>query len=150
LQEQEVTRSKVRGEGRERECWNVVFRQKFICDDSPVGRGFDMVRDPTAVAPLLRVMSPHSVTEALQDCSVEFLIHHLFSRNVLMMNQPVNVEERDQHGLLIGLKEMMPCSTGMTFALFPDKSRTPAFVTSDYRGHEVRIVLGSLMEVSAN
>jgi len=54
-----------------------VFRQKFICGDSPVGRGIVMVQDPIAGAPLLRVMSVHSVTGALQDCFVEFLIYRL-------------------------------------------------------------------------
>ena len=76
-----------------------MFRQKFICGDSPVGRGIAMVQDPIAGVSLLRVMSAHSVTEALQDCSVEFLIDCLSSRNVLMMNQPVNVKECNQHGL---------------------------------------------------
>jgi len=81
----------------------VVFRQKFICGDSPVGRGVVMVQDPVAGAPLLRAMSAHSVAEALQDCFVELLIYRLSCRDELMMNQPVNVEERNQHGLDIGL-----------------------------------------------
>ena len=49
-----------------------MFCQKFICDDSPVGRGVVVVQDPVAGAPLLRAMSAHSVAEALQDCFVEF------------------------------------------------------------------------------
>ena len=85
------------------EGWNVVFCQKFICGDSPVSRGIVMVQDPVASMPLLRAMSAHSVAEALQDCFVEFLIYRLSSRDVLMMNQPVNVKERNQHGLDIGL-----------------------------------------------
>ena len=48
-------------------------------------------------------MSVHSVAEVLQDCFVEFLIYHLPSRDILMMNQPVNVEECSQHVLDIGL-----------------------------------------------
>ena len=48
-------------------------------------------------------MSAHSVAEALQDCFVEFLIYRLSCRDELMMNQPVNVEERNQHGRDIGL-----------------------------------------------
>jgi len=44
-----------------------------------------------------------SVMEALQDCFVEFLIYRLSSRDILMMKQPVNVEEHNQHGLDIGL-----------------------------------------------
>jgi len=79
-----------------------VFRQKFICGDSPVGRDVVMVQDPVAGAPILRVMSAHSVAEALQDCFVEFLIYRLSCRDELMMNQPVNVEECNQHGLDIG------------------------------------------------
>jgi len=79
-----------------------VFCQKFICGDSPVGRGIVMVQDPTAGAPLLSVMSVHSV-DALQECFVEFLIYCLSSRDVLMMNQPVIVEGHNQHGLDIGL-----------------------------------------------
>jgi len=47
-----------------------------------------MVQDPIAGAPLLRVMSAHSIAEALQDYFVEFLIYRLSSRDVLMMNQP--------------------------------------------------------------
>jgi len=101
-EQEEVTWSKVRGVGRLWERWNVVFRQKFICGDSPVGRGI-MVQDPVAGAPLLRAMSAHSVAEALQDCFVEFLIYRLSCRDELMMNQPVIVEERNQHGLDIGL-----------------------------------------------
>ena len=79
-----------------------MFRQKFICGDGPVGRGVFVVQDPVAGAPLLRA-SAHSVAEALQDCFVEFLIYCLSCRDELMMNQPVNVEERNQHGLDIGL-----------------------------------------------
>jgi len=93
----------VRGVGKLWERWNVVFHQKLICGDSPVGRGVVMVQDPVAGAPLLRVMSAHSVAEALQDCFVEFLIYCLSCRDELMMNQPINVEERNQHGLDIGL-----------------------------------------------
>jgi len=62
-----------------------------------------MVQDPIAATPLLRAMSAHNVAEALQDCFVEFLIYRLSSRDVLMMNEPVNVEERNQCGLDIGL-----------------------------------------------
>ena len=80
-----------------------MFRQKFVCDDSPVSRGIAMVQDPIAGTPLLRAVSAHSIAEALQDCFVEFLIYHLASRDVLMMNEPVNVEERNQRGLDIGL-----------------------------------------------
>jgi len=80
-----------------------VFHQKFICGDSPAGRGIIMVQDPIARAPILRVISAHSIAEAWQDCSVEFLIYSPSSRNVLMMNQPISVEERNQHGLDIGL-----------------------------------------------
>ena len=65
--------------------------------------GIVMVQDPIAETPFLRVMSAHSVMEALQDCFVEFLIYHLAPRDVLMMNEPVNVEERNEHGLDIGL-----------------------------------------------
>jgi len=80
-----------------------VFRQKFNCGDSTVGRGVVMVQDPVARVPLLRAMSAHSVVEALQDCFVEFLIYRLSCRDELMKNQPVNVEEHNQHGLDIGL-----------------------------------------------
>jgi len=62
-----------------------------------------MVQDPIAATPLLRAMSAHNVAEALQDCFVQFLIYRLSSRDVLMMNQPVSVEECNQHGLDIGL-----------------------------------------------
>ena len=66
-----------------------------------------MVQDPDdATALLLRVMSVHSVVEPLQDCFVEFLIYCLSSRDVLM-NHPVSVEERSQHGLDTGL--YLPC-----------------------------------------
>ena len=82
---------------------NVVFCQKLIGGDSPVSRGFVIVQDPIAGTPRLRTMSAHSVAEVLQDCFVEFLIYRLPSRDVLMMNEPVNVEERNQHILDIGL-----------------------------------------------
>jgi len=62
-----------------------------------------MVRDPIAGTPLLRAMSAHSVADALQDSFVEFPIYRRSSRDVRMMNQPVNVEERNQHALDIGL-----------------------------------------------
>ena len=82
---------------------NVVFRQKFICGDSLVSRGIVVVQDPIGGTPLLRAMSAHSVAEALLDCFVEFLTCRLASRDVLTMNEPVNVEERNQRGLDIGL-----------------------------------------------
>ena len=94
--------SKVRVVGRLWEQWN-VFRQKLICCDSPVGRGVVVVQDPVARAPLLRAMSAHNIAEALQDCFVKFLIYHLSRRDELMKNQPINVEECNQHGLYIGL-----------------------------------------------
>ena len=106
-EQEEVARSKVRGVGRVWERRKFVFRQKFTCGDSLVGRGIIMVQDPIAGAPRLRAMSAHSVADALQDCFVEFLIYRLSSRDVLMMNQPVFVEERSQPGLDIGLH--LPC-----------------------------------------
>ena len=126
-EQEEVARNKVRGVGRLWGRRNVVFRQKFICCDSPVGGDIAMVQDSVAGAPLLRAMSAHSVAEALQDCSVELLIYRLSSRNVLTMNQPVNVEERNQHALDIGLHlpRFLLCSTGMTFALFPGHTHKP-------------------------
>ena len=71
-----------------------MFRQKFICGDSPVGRGDVMVQDPVTRSQLLRAMSVHSVAEALHDCFVDFLIYRLSCRDKFMMNQPVNVKER--------------------------------------------------------
>ena len=68
-----------RGVGRAWERRNVVFRQKFICGDSPVSGGVVMMQDPVAGAQLLRAMSAHSVVEALQDCFVEFLVYRLSS-----------------------------------------------------------------------
>jgi len=62
-----------------------------------------MVQAAIAGAPLLRAMFAHSVAEALQDCFVEFLIYRLSSMDVLIMYQPINVKERNQHGLDIGL-----------------------------------------------
>jgi len=102
-EQEEVARSKVRGVGRVWKQRNVVFCPKFICGDSPVGRGIVMVQDTIARVPLLRVMSVHTVAEVLQDCFVEFLIYLVSSRDVLMMNQPVKVEESNQHGLDIGI-----------------------------------------------
>jgi len=80
-----------------------VSPEIYLFGDSPVGRGIVMVQDPIAGAPLLRAMSRHSIVEALQDCFVEFLIYRLSSRDVIMMNQPVNVKEHNQHGLDIGI-----------------------------------------------
>jgi len=102
-EQEEVTRSKVRGVGRLWERRNVVFHQTFFCGDSPVGRGIVKVQDPIAGAPLPRAMSVYSVAEALQECFVEFLIYRLSSRDVLMMNQTINVKERNQYGLDIGI-----------------------------------------------
>jgi hypothetical protein len=102
-EQEEIARSKVRGVGRVWKRRNVVFSQKFICSDGPLGRGTVMVQDPIAGAPLLRAMSPHSVAEALQERFVEFLIYRLSFRDVLLMNQPLSVEERNQHGLDTGL-----------------------------------------------
>ena len=84
-----------------------MFRQKFFCGDSPMGRGVIVVQDPVAGAPLVRAMSAHSVAETFQDCFVEFLIYRLSCRDELMMNQPVIVEEHNQHDLDIGLH--LPC-----------------------------------------
>jgi len=58
-----------------------------------------MAQDPIARMPLLRAMSVHSIAEALQDCFVEFLTYCLSSRDLLMMNQHINVKERNQHDL---------------------------------------------------
>jgi len=89
LQEkEEVAWSKVRGIGRVWERQNVVFRQKFISGDSPVGRGIVMVQDPIARAQLLRVMSAHSIVQVLQECFVKFLIYCLSSRDILMKTSP--------------------------------------------------------------
>ena len=76
-------------------------RNSFVV--TTVGRGVVVVQDPVARAPLLMAMSVHSIAETLQDCFVEFLIYRLTCRDKLMINQPVNVEERNQHGLDIGL-----------------------------------------------
>jgi len=91
------------GVGRVWEGQNVVFCQKFTCGDSCVSWGIVMVQDPFAATPLFRAMSAHSVAEVLQDCFVEFLVYCLASRDVLMMNEPINVEERNQHCLDVGL-----------------------------------------------
>jgi len=90
-------------------------------------------------------MSAHSVAETLQDCFVEFLIYRLSSRDVLMMNQPSDVEDYNQHGLDIGLHLL--CFLGsrrwchvplrghlLCFRVIPIN---PAFVTNDCAGHEV-------------
>ena len=69
----------------------------------PVGRGVVIVQDPVAGAPLLRAMSAHSIAEALHECFVEFLIYRLSCRDELMMNQSVNVEERNKNCLDVGL-----------------------------------------------
>jgi len=151
-EQEEVARSKVR------EQQNVVFCQKFICGDSLVGRVIAKVQDPVAGAPLPRVMSAHSVMETLQDCSVEFFIYRLSSRDVLMMNQSVSAEERNQHGLDIGLhlplflrlRKWCRVPVGGHLLCFQVIPVNPAFITNDNRGLEIGIVLDSLMEVSAN
>ena len=73
------------------------------------------------------------------------------------MNQPVNVEERSQHDFDIGLylprflRSRRWCAPlGGHLLSFRVTPLNPAFVTSDYRGHEVGIVFGSITEVSAN
>ena len=74
------------------------------------------------------------------------------------MNQSVNVEERNQHVIDIGLhlprflRSRRWCSfpLGGHLLCFRVIPVNPAFITCDYRGHEVGIVLGSLTEVSAN
>ena len=81
----------------------IVFSHKLICGNSPVGTGIFMVHDSITGLQLLRAMSAHSIAKLLQECFVEFLIYRLSSRDVLMMNQPVNVKERNQHGLVNGL-----------------------------------------------
>ena len=140
LLEQEVALIKVRGIGRVWEQQNVVFCQKFFCGDNPVGRGIVMVQDTIVGAPLLRAMSAHSVAEALQDCFVEFLTYRLSSRDVFMMNQPVSVEERNQHGLNMGL-DLPHFRRWRRWCRFPLGGHllclrvipiNPAFVTSDY------------------
>ena len=66
-----------------------------------VGRGVVVVQDPGA--PILRAKPAHSVAKSLQDCFEEFLIYRLSCRDELMMNQPVNIEDRNQHILDIGI-----------------------------------------------
>ena len=90
-------------------------------------------------------------------CRIPYL-PSLSSRDVLMMNQPVNVKEHNQHGLDIGLhlphflRSSRWCCVplGGHMLCFWVIPLNPAFITSDYRGHEVGIILGLLMEVSAN
>ena len=53
---------------------NVVFRQKFISGDSPVGKGVVVVQDPVAGEPLLRAMSAHSVAETLCYVLLNFIL----------------------------------------------------------------------------
>jgi hypothetical protein len=156
-EQEEVARSEVRGGGRVWEWWKFVFHQKFICGDSPVGRGIVMVQDPIVRVSLLRAMSAHSVMMALQDCFVEFLIYRLSSRDVLMMNEPVIVEVRNQHRLDIGLhllcflrSRWCRVPLGGHLLCFRVIPVNPTFVTSDYRGCEVGIVLGLITEVSSN
>ena len=140
-EQEEVTQSKVRGVGRVWEWQNVVFRQKFVCGDSPVDRGIVMVQDPIAWAPLLRAMSVHSIAEALQDCFVEFFIYHLSSWDVLMMNQPVSVKECNQLGLDIGLhllyflwsRRWCCVPLGGHLLCFLVTPINPPFITSDYQ-----------------
>ena len=158
LREQEkVAWSKVRGVGRVWEGQNVVFCQEFICGDSPVSRSIVMVHVPNA-----RATSQGDVGAQRRGGNVglfvEFLIYRLASRDVPMKNEPVNVEKCNQRGLDIGLH--LPCflrlrrlcsfPLGGHLLCFRVIPINPAFVTSDYRGHEVRIVLSSLTEISAN
>jgi len=49
----------------------VVFRQKFICGDSPVSRGIVMVQVPIAGTPILGAMSVHSVAGLF--CRIPYL-----------------------------------------------------------------------------
>jgi len=62
-----------------------------------------MVHDSIAGTPLLRAISAHSVAEVMQDCFVQLLIYCLSSRDVRIMNQPVNFKERNQNSLDNGL-----------------------------------------------
>ena len=78
-----------------------MFLNSFVV--TALWAGAIVVQDPVIGAPLLRAMSAHGVTEALQNYFVEFLIYRLSFRDELMMNQPVNFEERNQHDLDIGL-----------------------------------------------
>jgi hypothetical protein len=99
-----------------------------------------MVQDPIAGVPLLTAMSAPSVVEALQDCSVAFLIYCLSYRDALMMKQPVNVGERNLHDLDIGLH--LPCflrwgrscrvSLAGHFLCVWVILVNPALITSDY------------------
>ena len=85
---------------------NVVFRQKFICGDSPASRGIVMVQDPITGTSILRAVCAQrhrGVAELF--CRIPYLLS--VSRDALMMNQPVSVEERNQHGLDIGFH--LPC-----------------------------------------
>jgi hypothetical protein len=94
---------------------------------------------------------------ALQECFLEFLIYRLSSRHLLAMNQPVNIEERNRHVLEIGLRLLSFLRS--RWCRVPLRGHllclrvipiNPAFVTSDYRGREFGIVLGSITEVSKN
>ena len=101
--------------------------------------------------------SGHSIAE-MEDCFVEFLIYCLSSRDVLMMNQPANIEECNQYGLdiwlhlppFLRLRRWCCVPLGGHLLCFRVIPVNPAFVTSDYWGREVGIILGSIMEVSAN
>lgn len=68
-------------------------------------RGIVKVQNLIAGVPFFMELSVHSATKALQDFFfVEFSIYTQSSRNELMMNQPINVKENNQHGLDNGLQ----------------------------------------------
>jgi hypothetical protein len=66
-EQDEIARSKVRGVGRVWRRRNVVFRQKFICGDSPVSRGVVVVQDPIAGTPILVHVCWDDYVEIVQD-----------------------------------------------------------------------------------
>lgn len=78
-----------------KEAWNVVFNQNCILSDRPVYGGIVVMHNLTACAPLLRLISVHSIAEAMQGCFVEFCIDTLSSEDLFMMNQHINVKEHN-------------------------------------------------------
>jgi hypothetical protein len=113
-----------------------------------------MVQDPIAGAPRLRAISSHEVVEALQDCFIEFLIYCKPSRDIFIMNQPINVENAINTVLTFDFTFFGRGDDAVfhweDICFVPGQTVNPAFVTSDYRGREFGIILGSIMEVRAN
>lgn len=136
----------------------MLLSQQFARRDRSVNSIIALVLNQAAGIPLLRVIYVQCIAEVMQDCCVQFSIHTLSSRDELLMNQPTNFKECNQHGLdiefyllhILCLRRWHCLPYGGHFLGFQAIFVHHDFIMDDYQEYKVWIISGSHMKVSAN